>query len=747
MSKTQYSKLLLAVPILLIGSGAAYALTPNTLGAPSVPVAVSYTLPNVPGAPTAVILNPSLASTFVYVSGTSNVNWLTYSQSATSGSTAGSAATFTISPNAVAATMQPGTYSGTITFSTTTPGYASGTTGYITGSSNTATVTVILSVKGQNAKFACTALGTSNTTGNLNVANMSWNTGPLFVTLSCTSSGEEIGFSVAPGGNLGSGALPMTASPSSGIAYAWGSAPITVTVPQQLLLSTPQGNSLTGTITVTPTNGTPALVFNVNVNLAAAALAVSSIAPAELPVDTVNNHTVVITGTGFLPGGGTKVSASITSATAGYADITSNVVVASSTQMIVTLTSTYVGQANTVYIKTFQSDGSTVATGGSPTGVLSTIVTTKPIIYTVVNSASFQETCATCTGTIPAVAPYELISIFGANFAGPTEMVSASPSALPVIQFPSTLAETLAPSAAGNVIVKFYSTNTGTTFLANAPLIFVSANQINAIVPQEVGALAGTASSSLGVHVVVSVGSGPALSNTNVPYFPLDVAAASPGIFTPSGSGRGASAVMNYNATTGAWSLNTAANPAVHGQTVAIYATGLGDPQYGTSGDQAIGAATPVVPASCITTAGYLSILNGPGDVPSPGAYGTTLGSTLTLGGETPPTANVDGLVIQSLYMMEYLLPPCLQAGTGTGNYQVLVNPTAAVPNPVTPSYVGFVADSIAGLYQINLTLPSGTSWSPAAVNGQIPIQIVQNPLTSGVYLSASQTGATIYVQ
>ncbi len=727
MSKALYSKLLLAVPILLIGAGTAYA-TPSTLTTNAAPaVTVTYTLPSTPGAQASFSFTPTIASTFMYVTGVTNAPWLTYSTSA-SNVAAGTAATFTFQANAVAGTMSPGTYTGTVAYATTTAGYI--------GAAGTATVTVTLSIKGPNATFGCTETPTINGSAGGNVGNMSWTTGTITIAVTCTSSGEEISFLVTPGGNLGTGALPMTVSPTGGIAYLWGSAPITVTIPEQLLLSTPPGNSLTGTLTIQPTNGSVPLVVNLNVNVAAAALSVTSVTPTELPVDTVNSHTVVVTGTGFAQGGVTTAEVAIASGSMSGTGV--SVLVVSSTEMIVTIPASDLGVLQTDHLEIYNN--SVGATGGN---IKTIYVTTKPIIYSVTNAASFQET--NTAGNVPAVAPYEIISIFGANFAGPTEMLTATLSNALMLQFPSSITEANAPSGAGAVAVEFYTTGEATgVSIANAPLIFVSANQINAIVPQEVVASLGSSSGNpgltLGVHVIVSVNS--ILSNTNITYFPLDVATAAPGVFTPSGSGRGEAAVINAAFVTGTVTtpatLNTATTPATHGNVVTIYATGLGEFSggYGTNTDAAI-ETTSTAPGACITPAAYDGILGGGGTPPS-AAYGTTSESDIAT--QTPPTSpSLDGLVFQSLYMWSGTLPPCLQAGATTGLFQVLVDSVA-----VSPTYVGLVADSVVGLYQIIVTLPA--TWVIPPVNGTVPVQIIQNSSTPGSPTSASQVGATIYV-
>jgi uncharacterized protein (TIGR03437 family) len=135
------------------------------------------------------------------------------------------------------------------------------------------------------------------------------------------------------------------------------------------------------------------------------------------------------------------------------------------------------------------------------------------------------------------VAPGEIITIFGSRL-GPTEGVRGSVEA-------GSLG-----TRAGGTRVLFDG--------VPAPLLYVGANQINAIVPYSV---AGRSSVQMQIEAQGSVGAS----------FTLAVREASPGIFTSDGSGRGQAAVANQNGT-----LNSAANPAARGSVVSLYLTGEG---------------------------------------------------------------------------------------------------------------------------------------------------------------------------
>ena len=136
------------------------------------------------------------------------------------------------------------------------------------------------------------------------------------------------------------------------------------------------------------------------------------------------------------------------------------------------------------------------------------------------------------------VAPGELISIFGEDL-GP-----ATPKELKL-------------TAGGRV-----DTNLGVTRVlfdgVEAPLVFVSQRQINAVVPYEV---AGKQSTNI---VVVNRGM---RSNNAV----VEVSQAAPAIFSQNSQGTGAGSILN-----GGLTVNSPSNPAAAGSTIAIWATGAG---------------------------------------------------------------------------------------------------------------------------------------------------------------------------
>lgn len=130
------------------------------------------------------------------------------------------------------------------------------------------------------------------------------------------------------------------------------------------------------------------------------------------------------------------------------------------------------------------------------------------------------------------VSPAEVISIYGPGI-GPATAVTATPSAG---FYPKTLA---------GVQVSIASAATSGSVVL--PLLYVSANQINAVVPMEIVA---------GAAATVQITNGVATS----PSYPVWIVASAPQAFP---------AILNQDGT-----LNSGSNPAKSGSTVTFYATG-----------------------------------------------------------------------------------------------------------------------------------------------------------------------------
>ncbi len=163
---------------------------------------------------------------------------------------------------------------------------------------------------------------------------------------------------------------------------------------------------------------------------------------------------------------------------------------------------------------------------------------TIPVSLTVGGQASpaLSQVINAASGATGPIAPGEIISLFGTNL-GPV-----APGYL-TLNAQGAVATTLS-----NVQVLFDG--------IPAPLTYVSATQINAVVPYEVFGRATT-------NLVVN------FNGVSTAALPLNVVATAPGIFAMSGVGQ--AAALNQNGT-----INTAANPIPKGQTVVLFATGEG---------------------------------------------------------------------------------------------------------------------------------------------------------------------------
>jgi len=239
----------------------------------------------------------------------------------------------------------------------------------------------------------------------------------------------------------------------------------------------------------------------------------------------------------------------------------------------------------------------------SGTGAIQTVKVTlivspagTPVVLAITSAASLQPS---------AVSPGDIVTLFG-NGIGPVNPPTGT-------SFTPTATGTV-PTTLANVSITFNN--------VPAPLIFVSQDQINAIVPYEVGG-------QTSVPVVVT-NNGTASASFTVP-----VVAVAPAIFALSENGSGQGAIENSDA-----SVNGTGNPAAPGSIISIYATGEGQlVPRGTTG--------------CIT--------GGTLPLPKPvAAVSVTIGgepaSSITYAGEAPDS--VCGLI-----QINATLPSDLSAG------------------------------------------------------------------------------------
>lgn len=335
-------------------------------------------------------------------------------------------------------------------------------------------------------------------------------------------------------------------------------------------------------------------------------------------------------------------------------------------------------------------------------------ITTNPVVYAVTSTATYLQPNP---GTKPSVAPYELISIFGANFGA----FSAPGYATGALSAYNQFGDTVNVSGAGTPSSPYVTL--GVTFKIGAttykaPILYANASQINCIVPSSLTVGPTTA--------FVTVTSG---ANSSDGLFGVSVVATQPGIFTLASDGVGQGAILNAN-----YSVNGSTSPAHAGDTVSIYVTGLGAPNSAAVDNAANTGG--VYPTNCViisgTTTGspgYMQVLNSSNPHLTP-PY--TAPAT--------PFANIDGVAIEPEFLLGTntdngtgALPPCI---VNSGNTAMSVSLGGT---PATIGYAGFVSGSVAGLYQINATIPADF-----ASTGNIPITV---SIGSGVNPPTSPAG------
>ncbi len=175
----------------------------------------------------------------------------------------------------------------------------------------------------------------------------------------------------------------------------------------------------------------------------------------------------------------------------------------------------------------------TVSSAGLPNAAinvtLSVTAAPPPSLNAIVNAATQQS---------GPVAPGEIVTIYGVNI-GP-----ATPAPLKLTSTGTV------PLTLGGVQVFFDGTS--------APVVYASANQVNAIVPYEV---AGRVQTNITV----------VLNGVSSPPIQQRATDSQPGIFTANASGSGQGSILNQDN-----SYNGASNPAAKGSVIQIFATGEG---------------------------------------------------------------------------------------------------------------------------------------------------------------------------
>ncbi len=407
-------------------------------------------------------------------------------------------------------------------------------------------------------------------------------------------------------------------------------------------------------------------MITLSITLQAGAASLLGVAPSNLPTASPGQSFIVaLTGNGFVPASDSTQPTTVGIVSGGILvpDVNLAATVLNSSNMIVTLTV----PSSADPLLPFAAAGGTVTLGVCnpsatactvPTGTAKLLLTPYPVIQAVTSAASFLQTAPPA---LPLVAPYDMISLFGASFciSGGTgcrdgQVLYGTPDPA-TLRYPLSLSPDV-PGSAQRLLTVVFQTHATPPVAIAAPLLFATNGQINLLVPAAV-------STYVGKSIDIVVNFGPPLQSavlSSAP-FPVRVAAADPALFTIGTDGQGDGAILGQD-----WSIigsgNEAAMRAVPADSdiVQIYMTGLGAPDSAAN-NSAAGAGQ--WPADCVTPASYLAALN------------LQMGAGLT---------TLDGVLLAGSLLNTNRLPPCLSSA-------------AAIPSvtiggqPATVTYAGWV--------------------------------------------------------
>lgn len=561
--------------------------------------------------------------------------------------------------------------------------------------------------------------------------NITWTVGSaipaLFVT--AVSSDSPIPYSITTGGTL---APIIPAANLKGLAYSFGT-PIPVTFDPNVFAAAQPGTTLVGTVAIT--SGTPASTITVtfSVSVQAPGATINSISPASLPTAPAGQaFTLVLSGTGFVTGTDpslrTKVGVVASSGFVVEPSIAVNVVNVSSIILTITVPTTPslnlpflpTGSGGTVVLGVCNPNGTNCST---PTGTVSFTIGSNPIVAAVTSASSFLQVTAP---TVQTIAPYEMLSVFGSNFCSSGGVGCSSTDVLYGVPDATTLAypSFVSPDAAGatqrKLSVAFWTKATPPVLIGAAPILFATNGQINLMAPAALSAHTGTT-----VSMIVNFGYASGLTMRSSAAFDLDVVATNPGIFTVAANGQGDGAILDSTyapIVPGSEAGLRSTALGADSDTVQIYMTGLGAPN--SAGNNANAGSGYTWSTDCVTPASYLASLN------------NYAASSLT---------TLDGVIISSSLLNTNRLAPCFRSSSDSSG----TPPTVTIGGVAgTVTYAGWVADSVAGLYQMNVRLPSSTGGYTTSAGASLtaittPVQL---PVVVTAGARSSQTGVSIWV-
>jgi uncharacterized protein (TIGR03437 family) len=506
----------------------------------------------------------------------------------------------------------------------------------------------------------------------------------------------------------------VNGTPINGVAYGWGT-PLSVILPHGLFDNQLYGTVVTAVIVVTPQGGAP-LTYSYAYTIQPTDPTLVGLSPTAVAPITAGTLLLTLKGTNFVTPSQIYSGATGMEPTQVYFGSNNdnlNTLAGATVVVIDAFTITVsvpfgeipplnAGKAVTAAVGVANQTGIVAPTGPAPNNAtVNLTVTGAPVVYGITSTASYMQpsqvvASPTSSLVLPNLAPYELVSIFGANF-GVTGNVGGTLDPT-YLKYAASVSSDPAVPASPLVSVTFKSTATGATAIA-APILFANSTQINVIVPS--GLAVGNAAN-------VTVLDGTATSDG---LFQIKIVANDPGIFTINSDGQGQGAII-YSPN---WVVNGASNtiPPSTVVPIAIYMTGLGLPDStgddATSNKASSGTFAACVQASKTTTGhpGYLEVVN---------KSNTATGYVAP----TPVWKNLDGAVFQESLMAGYTLvgttvtlsnlsAPCFNPAAGGDNVTVDFVATGAGHTVlgVQAGYAGFAIGSVAGLYQVNVSTPN----------------------------------------
>jgi uncharacterized protein (TIGR03437 family) len=355
---------------------------------------------------------------------------------------------------------------------------------------------------------------------NLSKTTVSITAPPLTATdtVTLTTTAGPVSFTASA-----AGVSWLSISPVSG--YVLPGAPITLTLSVDASLLSPQTTPYVGKVTVVasgvlPANRSQTITVNLTVNSAPPTIT-AALWPNSAQVGSPAT-TVTIRGTGFYKATTVKITPQgSTTAT------TVTPTVLSGTAMMAVIPASLLNTAQVLNV--------VASNPGGDSSPATFTVSSTPVVQAAVNLASYA---------VGPVSPGELITLFGEGIGPITDAFMADADA---DGFVDTSLNGISVTIDGK----------------DAPMIYVSHDQISVQVPYEV---------TTGTGKTINVTNGATVATGTV-----DIAAASPGIFTLDTSGIGQAAALNYVASTATYTINSANNPARIGDTVILYITGEGD--------------------------------------------------------------------------------------------------------------------------------------------------------------------------